>query len=92
MIETLLEYDTELFLFLNNLGSESWDGLWRFITEKYSSIPLYALLLYLIYRNIGWKGTLVIMVAAALMITATDQLANAFKYGVERPRPRRGCF
>ena len=89
MIETLLEYDTELFLFLNNLGSESWDGLWRFITEKYSSIPLYALLLYLIYRSIGWKGTLVIMVAAALMITATDQLANAFKYGVERPRPCR---
>lgn len=89
MIEEILRYDTELFLFLNNLGSEPWDGLWRFITEKYSSIPLYALLLYLVYRNLGWKGTLVVMVTAALMITATDQLANAFKYGLERPRPCR---
>jgi len=90
MIEELLKYDTELFLFLNNLGSEPWDGLWRFITEKYSSIPLYLLLLYLIYEQLGWKGTLVIMVGAALMITATDQLANLFKYVLfKRPRPCR---
>lgn len=89
MIEQLLEYDTQLFLWLNNLGSEPWDGLWRFITEKYSSIPLYALLLYFIYREFGWKGTLVVMVSAALMITATDQLANLFKYGIQRPRPCR---
>ncbi|MEM7186398.1 MAG: phosphatase PAP2 family protein [Bacteroidota bacterium] len=89
MIEQLLQYDTELFLFLNNLGSEPWDGLWRFITEKYSSVPIYALLLYLIYKKLGWKGTLVILVAVALMITATDQLANLFKYGIQRPRPCR---
>ena len=90
MIEELLKYDTELFLFLNNLGSEPWDGLWRFITEKYSSIPLYLLLLILIYKQLGWKGTLVIMVGAALMITVTDQLANLFKYVLfKRPRPCR---
>ncbi|MCH9661996.1 MAG: phosphatase PAP2 family protein [Bacteroidetes bacterium] len=87
MIDHLLQYDTELFLFLNNLGSEPWDGMWRFITEKYSSIPLYFLLLYFIYQQLGWKGTTIILVSAALMITATDQLANLFKYGMERPRP-----
>ena len=27
------------------------------------------------------------MLCAVLMITATDQLANVFKYGFERPRP-----
>jgi undecaprenyl-diphosphatase len=87
MIEELLKYDTELFLFLNNLGSESWDEMWRIITEKWSSIPLYALLLYLVYKNLGLKGTLIVMVSAALLITATDQLANLFKHGIERPRP-----
>lgn len=87
MIDQLLQYDTELFLFLNNLGSESWDGMWRFITEKYSSIPIYLLLLYFIYKQLGWKGTAVILASAALMITATDQLANLFKYGIQRPRP-----
>ena len=51
MIEQLLEYDTELFLFLNNLGSETWDGLWLIITNKLASIPLYAILLFLLYKR-----------------------------------------
>lgn len=87
MLDQLLEYDTELFLFLNNLGNTSWDGFWRFVTEKWSSIPLYAVLLYLVYKHYGLKGMLVIVVSVALMITATDQLANLFKYGIKRPRP-----
>ena len=87
MLDQLLNYDTELFLYLNNLGSEPWDGLWRFITHKFSSIPIYILLLYLVYRNYGIKGTLVIMVCVALMITATDQISSLFKYGIRRPRP-----
>jgi undecaprenyl-diphosphatase len=90
MLDQLLQYDTELFLFLNNLGSESWDGFWLFITHKFASIPLYLVLLYLVYHNFKLKGTLIILVLVALMITATDQLANLFKYVlIERPRPCR---
>lgn len=89
MLEELLKYDTELFLYLNSLGSETWDGFWLIVTEKYSSIPLYIVLLYLVFKQLGWKGTLVVMVAAALMIAASDQLANLFKYSIERPRPCR---
>ena len=55
MIEQLLEYDTELFLFLNGMGSESWDDFWNIVTEKWSSIPLYAVLLVLIVKHYGWK-------------------------------------
>ncbi len=87
MLDQLLQCDTELLVFLNNLGNPTWDGFWLFLTDKWSSIPLYALLLYLVFKNFGWKGTLVVMVCAALMITATDQLANLFKYGIQRPRP-----
>ena len=83
----MLTYDTELFLYLNNLGSEPWDGFWRVVTEKWSSIPLYAVLLYLVYQKFGWKGTLIVAVLAAAMITCTDQVASLFKYGLERPRP-----
>jgi undecaprenyl-diphosphatase len=87
MMDELLRLDTELLLWLNNLGSEPWDGLWRTITHKLSSIPIYLVLLVLIFRHLGWKATLLVLVAVALMITASDQLANLFKYGVERPRP-----
>jgi len=88
MIDQLLQYDSDLFLFLNNLGNESWDALWLFITNKFSSIPLYAVLLYLVWKKFNWKVTLLTLICAALMITATDQLANLFKYVLfQRPRP-----
>lgn len=87
MIEELLKWDKELFLFLNQLGTEGWDGFWLFITNKWSSLPLYLLLLILSYLHLGWKKTLLLLLFVVLMITCTDQLANFFKYGVQRPRP-----
>ncbi|WP_303318023.1 phosphatase PAP2 family protein [Flavivirga abyssicola] len=87
MIEKLLEYDTELFLFLNNQGSEPWDNLWLIITNKLTFIPLYAILLFLLYKKYGLKSLLVFVVVVALMITFTDQITNVFKRGFQRPRP-----
>jgi len=90
MLEQLLQYDTDLFLYLNNLGSEPYDGIWLFISNKFSSIPLYLILLYLIFRELSWKGTMFVLVAVALMIACSDQLANLFKYVLfQRPRPCR---
>lgn len=88
-MEKLAELDRELFLFLNNLGSEQWDWLWIAISDKWMAIPLYGILLYFIFRKFGWKPTLITMVVITLLITATDQLANLFKHGFERPRPCR---
>ncbi|WP_298247567.1 phosphatase PAP2 family protein [uncultured Christiangramia sp.] len=88
-MEKLVSLDKELFLYLNNLGAEEWDWLWIAISDKWMAIPLYALLLYLIFRKFGWKATLLTMVVVTLLITATDQLANLFKHGFERPRPCR---
>ncbi|WP_424494794.1 phosphatase PAP2 family protein [Salinimicrobium sp. GXAS 041] len=88
-MEQILELDHELFLFLNNLGSPAWDAFWNFITNKWSSIPLYAVLLYLIYRSFGLKGMAVTLVLVAGLISITDQLANVFKAGFERARPCR---
>lgn len=88
-MEELLKIDQELFLFLNTLGDPAWDKFWNMITNKLTSIPFYALLLYLLYRSIGLKKTLVTLVLVAGLITCTDQLANLFKHGFERPRPCR---
>lgn len=86
-MEQLVHLDRELFLFLNNLGSEQWDWFWIALSDKWMAIPLYAFLLYLIFRKFGVKPALVTMVVIALMIAASDQLANVFKHGFERPRP-----
>ena len=87
MIEQLLNYDTELFLFLNNLGSHTWDSLWLVITNKLTFIPLYVILLFLLYKKFGLKSLLIFVVVVALMITFTDQITNVFKRGFHRPRP-----
>lgn len=88
MIDKLLEQDTALFLFLNNLGSQTWDSLWLTITNKWVFGPILGvLLLFLFYKKFGLKAVLLLMVVAALMITFTDQITNVFKRGFERPRP-----
>ena len=87
MIEHLLNHDAELFLYLNNLGTPMWDHFWLIITNKLTFIPLYALLLFILYRKVGFKSTLVTVVIITLMILFTDQITNLFKYGFKRLRP-----
>ena len=87
MIEELLNKDQQLFLFLNNLGTEGWDGLWLFVTAKLSFAPLYALLLFLIYKKLGLRPLLLMVFVIATMILFTDQVTNLFKDGFKRPRP-----
>lgn len=87
MLESLINYDKELLIFLNNLGSTQWDGFWLFVTNKFSSIPLYLVLLYFSYKYFGLKGTGVIILAIVLLITVTDQTCNLFKHGFMRLRP-----
>jgi len=90
MLEQILHFDEELFLFLNGLGTTTWDGFWLVITNKLTFIPLYSILLYLVYRHLGLRPMLLLIVVIAVMITFTDQITNLFKYIlVKRPRPCR---
>ena len=87
MLDYVLEFDRELLLYLNNLGHKSWDGFWFAVTNKWSSIPLYILLLFLMARGLGKKGVGLLVVCLAAMITFTDQVTNLFKDSFERLRP-----
>ena len=88
-MEQLVEIDQEIFLYLNNLGSSGWDPFWNFVTNKFSSIPFYALLVFLLYKSLGLKKTFLTLLFVAALITMTDQFANLFKDFFERPRPCR---
>lgn len=87
MIERLLELDTEFFLYLNNLGSTTWDAFWLAYTTKFNWIPMYAILLYLLYKQLGLKPLLITLGVVAVMVLFTDQISNLFKHGIQRPRP-----
>ena len=87
MLEKLLSLDTDLFVFLNSLGSENYDGLWSFITKQSNWIPLFLLLLYVIFKKLGAKQTLYLLLFVAVLVTFTDQMTNVFKNGFQRLRP-----
>ena len=83
----MIQLDEQLFLFLNSLGSSTWDGFWLFMTNKYNMIPLYLFLLIYSFKYIGWKKGLWFVLTIALLISCTDQTTNLFKDGFERLRP-----
>ena len=52
MLEEILRIDTELFLYLNNLGTSSFDGFWMFLSSKASNIIVYIAFLEFFLRII----------------------------------------
>ena len=87
MLEKLEALDIQLFVFLNGLGSETFDGLWLFITKQVNWTPLFLLLLYIIYKKVGAKQTLFLLLFVAVLIAFTDQTTNLVKNTFQRLRP-----
>lgn len=87
MLEKILSLDTRLFIYLNSLGSETYDGFWLFITKQANWTPFFLLLLYLIYKKLGAKQTLFLLLFVAALVTITDQTTNLFKHTFQRLRP-----
>jgi undecaprenyl-diphosphatase len=87
MLEKIIELDKELFIFLNSLGSSTFDGLWLFITKQFNWTPFFLFVFYFLQRKLGWKNFGIALVFIAVLILICDQTANFFKATVERFRP-----
>lgn len=86
-MEEVIQEDKTAFLFLNGLGSPPFDPFWTLISEVWIWIPLYIILLYLLYKNFALRSFVFILIFIVLGVTVSDQLANIFKTGVGRLRP-----
>jgi undecaprenyl-diphosphatase len=87
MLEKIKSLDTELLVFLNGLGATTYDPFWLFITKQLNWLPLFLLLLYIIFKKLGTKQTLFLLLFVALLVTFTDQTTNLVKNTVQRLRP-----
>ena len=91
MIEEILNLDTELFLFLNSLGSSNFDSFWIYLSYKESNILFYlSLLIFYFYsksQKIKLSEVFYSLLFIAIMITITDQTSNLFKDSFQRLRP-----
>lgn len=87
MFENLIHWDRTLFIYLNSLGSITYDQLWLEITDKLNWIPLFILLIYLLFKKLGWKNAVLALLFLGLLGLITDQVCNLFKNGFARLRP-----
>ena len=51
MLDRIKQIDTELLIFLNNLGNKSWDPLWVSITDKFTFLPLFILIIFFLFKK-----------------------------------------
>ena len=89
MLDRIKQIDTELLIFLNNLGNKSWDPLWVSITDKFTFLPLFILIIFFLFKKNEIKGMLVILLFISVLILFTDQFTNVVKDFTQRLRPCR---
>lgn len=83
----VVQADQAATLYVNSFHSPFSDAVWQFFSEVEVWIPLYALVLFFLFRRLGWKKALVAVAAIVLTTLCCDQGANLFKNWVCRLRP-----
>lgn len=87
-MEWLIELDQELFLFLNGFYTDFGDGVMWWISYKYSWIPVYIVILGLLFQKLGWrKAVLAILLVVPVIVLADQGASGLLKPWIERPRP-----
>ena len=87
MFDILIQKDKQLLIYLNSLGSEQWDPFWLFITNQFSWAPLFLLIIFLIFKNFGWKKGGFLFLYIILLVAFSDQFTNLIRGIFERLRP-----
>jgi len=82
----ILEFDRELFLYLNSFFNDFWDTIMLMITRKETWIPFYLVIVYFIIKNYKEKSV-VLLLFLAITIVASDQISVLIKNWVQRLRP-----
>lgn len=85
--DTLQALDERITLAINSLHFEAGDHFWQFFSSVEVWFPMYAAVLFMTVRRLGWKKGLVAVIALVLTVIACDQLAGLVKVSVCRLRP-----
>jgi undecaprenyl-diphosphatase len=87
MLEKIIALDKKVFIFLNSLGSPTFDGLWLLITKQAYWTPFFLLLAYLLYKKIGPKKLGIVVLFIAVILLCCNTSVEFFKTTFQRLRP-----
>ena len=75
----MYDFDHQLFLDLNFDGGPCMDHLMLTISGTAMWLPLYALILWLVWRRGGWRGVIVFTVLMIAALALADMVSGMFK-------------
>ncbi|MEO9510863.1 MAG: phosphatase PAP2 family protein [Flavobacteriaceae bacterium] len=87
MFEKLLQWDKEIFIYFNGLGSETYDSFWSTITEITTWIPLFLLFILLFVIKFSKREAFfntILVTSVTIFIAILTHLVKIF---VQRIRP-----
>ena len=87
LLNSIIEYDKELLLYLHSKGSLTWDAFWIFITNPLYWIWLFFVIYFFGYKIFGFKKTTVISVFISISGISALWFVNWIKNLVQRLRP-----
>lgn len=73
-------WDIPLFDALNFNGGNILDGLMTAISGVVMWLPLYALIIYMVWRRYSWRGVIALVVALGVAMGLADIVAGIFKH------------
>lgn len=85
-LQNIMQWDKELFLYLNSFNNDFWDTIMLMVTRKETWYPFFAIILFYTVKNYRSKS-LLILLFLALLILASDQLSVLMKMSIQRFRP-----
>lgn len=87
-LEPLIQLDEQAMLFFNGLHTDWLDPVAWFFSHKLTWVPFYLFLAYMLYKQYGWKQTLLLLLFIGLAITLADRISSGWmKPGFARLRP-----
>lgn len=87
MLEKIIDFDKRIFLIINSLHNSFFDGVMWGVSETYTWLPFFLVVLYMIYKKYGIKSFLIIGVLIATISIADLTSVYAFKNVFLRLRP-----
>lgn len=87
MLEKILQWDRETFVYLNSLGIEQYDVFWYTITNISTWVPLYILFGFLLFELYPKKKALAMTISVLFLVFFIITLTDLTKEVVARLRP-----
>ncbi len=76
-MESIIHIDQQLFLWLNGFHNSIGDLVMATVTNRFTWIPLYVIILFFIFRAKGWRSGLYIVLILICCVGLTDYVTSS---------------